>query len=239
MSYGPATMHSELRQKPFTNFAHVHLDLLEGGAGGRLSPDAMRSCQNFCIDTRTSIRNDLAMLQPSHASPISNCQATLLLPQNRCAGFSMMAAKPSRRGGCRLLKGELRAFFLIGPREPLLSFLATHNLSIPLTDPFPNQVLLQPHWRKEMTTRSPQPRWSREQIRAARLAPLPPLLQKRGLQLVEQDAGNFTLPSYPVLIVKAGYWRWPQRNLSGNAIDFFMRVLGLSFHDSMRQITDS
>lgn len=162
MSYGPATMHSELRQKPFTNFAHVHLDLLEGGAGGRLSPDAMRTCQNFCIDTRTSIRNDLAMLQPSHASPISNCQATLLLPQNRCAGFSMMAAKPSRRGGCRLLKGELRAFFLIGPREPLLSFLATHNLSIPLTDPFPNQVLLQPHWRKEMTTRSPQPRWSRE-----------------------------------------------------------------------------
>jgi len=26
--------------------------------------------------------------------------------------------------------------------------------------------------------------------------------------------------------------------LAGNAIDFFMRVLGLSFHDAMRQITE-
>ena len=91
--------------------------------------------------------------------------------------------------------------------------------------------------RRPMTTRSPQPRWSREQIRAARLAPLAPLLQKRGLQLVEQQAGNFTLPNYPGLIVKDSYWRWPERNLAGNAIDFFMRVLGLSFHDTMRQIT--
>jgi hypothetical protein len=36
---------------------------------------------------------------------------------------------------------------------------------------------------------------------------------------------------------KDSYWRWPERDLAGNAIDFFMRVLGLSFHDAMRQIT--
>ena len=82
-------------------------------------------------------------------------------------------------------------------------------------------------------------RWTRQQIRAARLAPLPPLLQKHGLQLVERPAANFILPAYPGLIVKDSYWRWPQRNLSGNAIDFFMRVLGLSFHQAMRQITGS
>ena len=64
-----------------------------------------------------------------------------------------------------------------------------------------------------------------------------PLLQKRGLQLVEQQAGNFTLPNHPGLILKDSYWRWPERDLAGNAIDFFMRVLGLSFHDAMRQIT--
>jgi hypothetical protein len=63
------------------------------------------------------------------------------------------------------------------------------------------------------------------------------LLQRRGLQLVELPAGNFELASYPGLLVKASYWRWPQRNLAGNAIDFFMRVMGLSFHDAMRQIT--
>ena len=90
-----------------------------------------------------------------------------------------------------------------------------------------------------MTPHSPQPRWSREQIRAARLAPLVPLLQKRAFQLIEQPAGNFLLPAYPGLIVKDSYWRWPERNLAGNAIDFFMRVLGLSFHDAMRQITAS
>lgn len=88
-----------------------------------------------------------------------------------------------------------------------------------------------------MTTRSPQPRWSREQIRAARLAPLPPLLQQRGLQLIPREAGNFILPAYPGLIVKDSYWRWPERDLAGNSIDFFMRVLGHSFHETMRQIT--
>ena len=81
------------------------------------------------------------------------------------------------------------------------------------------------------------PRWTRQQIRAARLAPLVGLLQKRGLQLLAREAGNFILPAYPGLIVKDSYWRWPQRNLSGNAIDFFMRVLGLSFHETMCQIT--
>ncbi len=39
------------------------------------------------------------------------------------------------------------------------------------------------------------PRWSREQIRAARLAPLGPLLQQRGLQLVaREDASASGIP---------------------------------------------
>ena len=84
-----------------------------------------------------------------------------------------------------------------------------------------------------------RPRWSREQIRAARLAPLVPLLQKRGLELVAREAGNFVLPAYPGLIVKDSYWRWPERNLAGNAIDFCVQVLGLSFHDAMQVITSS
>ena len=83
----------------------------------------------------------------------------------------------------------------------------------------------------------PSRRWTREQIRAARMAPLVPLLHKRGLQLIQKEAGNFELPAFPGLILKESYWRWPQRNLSGNAIDFFMRVLGLSFHEAMCQIT--
>ena len=84
---------------------------------------------------------------------------------------------------------------------------------------------------------SPAPRWTREQIRAARLAPILPLLQRRGLQFRQRDAGNYEALDYPGLIVKDSYWRWPERNLAGNAIDFHVQVLGLSFHDAMRQIT--
>ncbi len=80
-------------------------------------------------------------------------------------------------------------------------------------------------------------RWTREQIRAARIAPLIPLLEKRGLQLIPREAGNYSLPAYPGLILKDSYWRWPERNMAGNTIDFHVQVLGLSFHDAMRQIT--
>lgn len=81
--------------------------------------------------------------------------------------------------------------------------------------------------------------WTREQIRAARMAPLVPLLQKRGLQLIEKQAGNFELSAFPGLMVKESYWRWPERNLDGNAIDFFVQILKLPFHDAMRQIIES
>jgi hypothetical protein len=69
------------------------------------------------------------------------------------------------------------------------------------------------------------------------MASLPSLLQRRGLQLLERPAGNFELATYKGLLVKDSYWRWPQRNLAGNAIDFFVQVLGLSFHDAMREIS--
>jgi hypothetical protein len=81
-----------------------------------------------------------------------------------------------------------------------------------------------------VTIHSPKTRWTREQIRAARVVPLAPLLQRRGLQLIE-------LPAYKGLLLKDSYWRWPERNLAGNAIDFFVKVLGLSFNDAMRQIS--
>jgi hypothetical protein len=84
---------------------------------------------------------------------------------------------------------------------------------------------------------NPSARWTRQQIRAARLAPLLPLLQKRKLQLIQRQADNYELPAFPGLIVKESYWRWPQRDMAGNAIDFLVQVLGMSFHDAMREIT--
>ncbi len=86
--------------------------------------------------------------------------------------------------------------------------------------------------------KKPRP-WTREQIRAARMADLAALLEKRGHQLVETGGGNHLVPAFPGLIVKASYWRWPERNQSGNAIDFHIQVLGLGFHAAMAAITTS
>ncbi len=83
------------------------------------------------------------------------------------------------------------------------------------------------------------PRWTREQIRLARLVSLRPLLEKRGLQLVETGGGNFLLSAYPGLIIKDSYWRWPERELAGNAIDFCTQILRLSFHNAMRELIES
>jgi hypothetical protein len=54
---------------------------------------------------------------------------------------------------------------------------------------------------------------------------------------VELPAGNLELAAYPGLLVKDSCWRWPERAMAGNAIDSFVQILGLSFHNAMRQIT--
>ena len=83
---------------------------------------------------------------------------------------------------------------------------------------------------------NPSPRWDRQQIRAARQAPLLPLLEKRRLQLCEGNGGNYEVLAYPGLVIKDNYWHWPQRNLAGNTIDFHVQILGLSFDHAMREI---
>lgn len=103
--------------------------------------------------------------------------------------------------------------------------------------------------RRPMSSRSPEvsacsapggaPRWTREQIRVARVAPLVPLLEKRGLTLLETGGGNFHVTGHPGLVVKDCYWRWPEYELAGNAIDFLMQVERLSFHDAMCELTQS
>jgi hypothetical protein len=85
---------------------------------------------------------------------------------------------------------------------------------------------------------SDRPQWSREQIRAARMVALPPLMERRGLTLRDRGGGNMELMQYQGLLLKASYWRWPDRELAGNAIDFYTKVLGLSFNDAMKELTE-
>jgi len=88
--------------------------------------------------------------------------------------------------------------------------------------------------RDDIATRC---RWSREQIRAARLVALPSLLEKRGLVLRDRGGGNVEIEQYKGLLLKASYWRWPERDLAGNAIDFYTKVLGASFNEAMQELT--
>jgi hypothetical protein len=87
-----------------------------------------------------------------------------------------------------------------------------------------------------MTNPSRDTRWTRDQIRQARMALLRPLLERAQIEWIEAGAGNYTLPDYPGLIVKDSYWRWPNREMAGNAIDFFVKVKGLTFQQAMKRI---
>lgn len=80
--------------------------------------------------------------------------------------------------------------------------------------------------------------WSRDQIRAARRKELAPLIQKHGLALRDRGGGNMEILQYPGLVVRQSYWIWPDREMSGNTIDFFVKALGASFNDAMKQISD-
>ncbi len=48
----------------------------------------------------------------------------------------------------------------------------------------------------------------------------------------ERLADNFELSAFPGLIVKESCWRWPERNLAGNSIDFFVQILKVNFDDA-------
>jgi len=43
----------------------------------------------------------------------------------------------------------------------------------------------------------------------------------------------------PASSSKRVYWRWPEQDLAGNTIDFLVEIFGLSFHDAMREISES
>ena len=94
-----------------------------------------------------------------------------------------------------------------------------------------------------MISRPSKTRWSREQIQAARRASLPELLRARGFQLREAGAENYRISEHPAVVVKDCFWRSCDDEKArpvcrgGNAIDFFIYVLGMSFNEAMEEIT--
>jgi len=78
--------------------------------------------------------------------------------------------------------------------------------------------------------------WTRAEIRATRMIPLAPVLQRLGYRLEPAGADNhrLRLPGLAGdILIKEHYWRRPEDGSGGNAIDFFVKVQGLSFHHAM------
>jgi hypothetical protein len=86
---------------------------------------------------------------------------------------------------------------------------------------------------------SQTPRWSKDDIRAARMVAIAPLLEKRGMHLIESGGGNYIVRERPGLIIKDSYWRLPERNTGGNAIDLLTQIMRLGFNDAMLELSQT
>ena len=92
--------------------------------------------------------------------------------------------------------------------------------------------------------------WTRFEIRAARQTPLRPVLEALGYRGEPVRDGNCRIDGLPgEVIVKDHYWvrtddgaagPVPAREaMSGNAIDFFVKLRGKSFREAMRLLSDT
>jgi hypothetical protein len=81
--------------------------------------------------------------------------------------------------------------------------------------------------------------WTKAEIRAARQAPLQPILEQLGYQLEPRANDNYAVTGMrgDEIVIKDHYWNCPGTELAGNAIDFLMRIHGASFHEAMQQLT--
>ena len=84
-------------------------------------------------------------------------------------------------------------------------------------------------------SKPPLKRWSAEDIRRARQRELAPLLSGMGVVLQPLEDGNAMVVGEPgKLIIKENYWIKPETGESGNAIDFFVKIRGMPFVETIR-----
>ena len=77
--------------------------------------------------------------------------------------------------------------------------------------------------------------WNRSEIRRARQTPLKPVLERLGYRLNPMANDNdVVIGVSPDIVVKDRYWVCADTGQAGNAIDFFVKIRGLSFHEAMK-----
>ena len=76
--------------------------------------------------------------------------------------------------------------------------------------------------------------WSRLEIRQARQIHLKPVLEQLGYRLLPRPDGNYAISGLArEIIIKEHYWNCPDSGQSGNAIDFFTKIRGVTFKEAM------
>lgn len=84
----------------------------------------------------------------------------------------------------------------------------------------------------------PLKRWDAADIRRARQRELAPLLAAMGHSLQPLEDDNHRLVGEPGnVIIKENYWIRTETAESGNAVDFFVKIRGMSFIETMRLLS--
>jgi len=82
--------------------------------------------------------------------------------------------------------------------------------------------------------------WKRSEIRAARQRPLKPVLEALGYRLEPRNDGNYLVADLPGdVVLKQHYWVCLDDGAAGNAIDFLVKIQGLTFSQAMRLLSDT
>ena len=89
--------------------------------------------------------------------------------------------------------------------------------------------------QSDLSRRSP---WTKADIRSARQAQLKPVLESLGYRLEPRANGNHLITGQPnEIVIKDHYWNCPTTGQAGNAIDFLVKIKGISFHEAMKHLT--
>ena len=79
---------------------------------------------------------------------------------------------------------------------------------------------------------------SREElIKEARQADLIGYLQSKGVELKRKGIGSYCLAEHDSLVVTGFKWTWFSKGMSGNALDYLIKVEGMKFKDAVKALT--
>ena len=79
---------------------------------------------------------------------------------------------------------------------------------------------------------------SREELlKEARQANLVDYLRSKGVELKRKGVGSYCLAEHDSLVITGFKWTWFSKNMSGNALDYLIKVEGMKFKDAVKALT--